>query len=300
MIRAALAFPLDRLSRSLLAGKEAIDFSRPRGEPSIVSPDSVSWRVFSNPVSMFVGGVAAVLLELGEPRVRTGVWEHSSFRADPAGRLRRTGLAAMVTVYGPRSAVEATGARVQALHRRIVGATPAGEPYRADDPDLLGWVQATAAFAFLAAYRKYVGPVSAADRDLYYAEGSAGAPLYGAPEPPQSEAEFNALLTAMRPRLEPSPILGELLGLVRAAPILPPPLRWFQHIGVRAAVDLLPAPIRSDLRLEPHGRLSFAEAGLIRAAAAAVARVPIRSSPPAQACIRLGLPYDYLLRTRHG
>jgi len=72
-----------------------------------VSPDSVSWRVFKNPLSVFIGGVAAVIMELAEPRVRTGVWEHTSFRIDPIRRLRRTGPAAMVTIYGARRTAEA-------------------------------------------------------------------------------------------------------------------------------------------------------------------------------------------------
>lgn len=40
---------------------------------ALTSPDSLSWQVFKNPVAMFVGGIAAGLLELAEPRVRTGV-----------------------------------------------------------------------------------------------------------------------------------------------------------------------------------------------------------------------------------
>jgi uncharacterized protein (DUF2236 family) len=82
------------------------DFSRPRGGPALVPAGSVSWRVFKNPVSLFIGGVAAVILELAEPSVRSGVWDHSSFRKDAVMRLRRTGAAAMMTVYGPRSAAE--------------------------------------------------------------------------------------------------------------------------------------------------------------------------------------------------
>jgi uncharacterized protein (DUF2236 family) len=62
-------------------GGPRVDFRQPAGEPALAAPDSVSWRVFKNPVSLFVGGVTAVILELAEPRVRTGVWEHSSFRA---------------------------------------------------------------------------------------------------------------------------------------------------------------------------------------------------------------------------
>ena len=77
------------------------------GRAGLVAADSVSWRIFKNPVSVFIGGVAAVVLEFGDPRVRDGVWQHSSFRTDPLTRLQRTGLAAMVTVYGPRSKAEA-------------------------------------------------------------------------------------------------------------------------------------------------------------------------------------------------
>ncbi len=74
------------------------DFSEPRGEPALVGPDSVSWRIFKNPVTLFIGGVAAVILELAEPSVRSGVWDHSSFRRNAVMRLRRTGAAAMMTV----------------------------------------------------------------------------------------------------------------------------------------------------------------------------------------------------------
>ena len=89
------------LMRRLAAdvGNPDIDFRAPRGEAALAAADSVSWRVFKNPVALFVGGIAAVLLELAEPRVRTGVWEHSSFRGDPVRRMKRTGLAAMVTVW---------------------------------------------------------------------------------------------------------------------------------------------------------------------------------------------------------
>ena len=121
MLLSALAWPMEKIAGRLVAGEGGVDFTRPPGEPAIVGPDSVSWQVFRNPVTMFVGGVAAVLMELGEPRVRTAVWNQSSFRRDPAGRLRRTGMAAMVTVYGARSSLEALTARVRALHGRIGG-----------------------------------------------------------------------------------------------------------------------------------------------------------------------------------
>ena len=33
----------------------SLDFSQPVGEAALVSPDSVSWRVFKNPFSLFIG-----------------------------------------------------------------------------------------------------------------------------------------------------------------------------------------------------------------------------------------------------
>jgi uncharacterized protein (DUF2236 family) len=160
-----------------LGDQFSADFLRPAGEAALVSPDSVSWRVFKNPLSLFIGGVAAVILELAEPRVRTGVWEHSTFRTDPIPRLRRTGLAAIVTIYGARGKAEAMIARIRRMHDRVAGLTPAGEIYRANDPELLNWVQATAAYGFLQAYHTYVRPLSDLQRDRYYAEGTLAAGL---------------------------------------------------------------------------------------------------------------------------
>src|ERR1700682_2999045 len=115
---AVLQRRLDGTISALLSSQHTriVDISRPPREEALVGPDSVSWRIFKNPIALFVGGVAAVILELAEPSVRTGVWEHSSFRTDPVRRLRRTGLAAMVTVYGGRGTAEAMIAGIVRLH----------------------------------------------------------------------------------------------------------------------------------------------------------------------------------------
>jgi uncharacterized protein (DUF2236 family) len=128
--------------------------------------DGVSWRVFANPISLFIGGVAAVLLELAEPSVRSGVWDHSSFRRDPGMRLRRTRVAAMMTVYGPRSAAEKLIANVVRMHGHVKGTTPDGIAYHANDPRLLDWVQATATFGFAEAITGSSGQCRPAKRTL--------------------------------------------------------------------------------------------------------------------------------------
>lgn len=274
----------------------AVDFARPLGEPALLPPDSVSWRVFKNPVAMFVGGVAAVILELAEPRVRAGVWEHSRFRADPVRRLQRTGLAAMVTVYAAQSVATAMIEGVVRMHDRVAGVTEAGLPYRANDVELLDWVQATAAFGFIEGYHAYVRPVGPIERDLYYGEGPMIARAYGASGAADSQAALDALFAAMRPKLERSAVVFEFLRIMRSAPILPRTLLSVQSLFVRAAVDILPDWARRRLGLGPAFGLRVWERPLVHAGGAAADRVVLRSSPAVQASRRLGLPEDYLFR----
>ena len=243
---------------------------------------------------MFAGGVAAVILELAEPAVRSGVWDHTGFRSDPLRRLQRTGLAAMVTVYGARSVAEEMIAGVVRMHARVQGTTPAGEAYRANDVRLLTWVQATAGYGFLEAYCRYVRPLPAAVRDRFHAEGAPAAQLYGALGAPTSQAEVQALFDALRDRLEPSPIVFEFLDIMRRAPVFPAPMRPAQRLLVRAAVELTPPWIRKRLRLGREHGLRPWEAPLVRAAGALADRILLPSSPAAQSCRRLGLPADYL------
>ena len=285
---------LEAATRALfdLGDRSSADFLRPAGEAAFVSPDSVSWRVFKNPLSLFIGGVAAVILELAEPRVRTGVWEHTTFRVDPIRRLRRTGLAAMVTIYGARSKAEAMIARVRRMHDEVAGSTPGGEVYRANDPQLLNWVQATAAYGFLQSYHKYVRPLSDLQRDHYYGEGTLAASLYGA-SAPTSEAALETRLEAMANRLERSDILFEFLAIMRSAPILPLPLRPVQRLLIRAAIDLTPHWLQTIVGLTGHG-LNAWEAAAVRQMGAFADRLVLENNPAVQACRRMRLPANYL------
>lgn len=278
------------------AGAPAIDFAAPEGEPALIAPDSISWRVFKNPVSLFVGGVAAVILELAEPRVREGVWNHSSFRSDALTRLQRTGLAAMLTVYGPRSRAEAMIAGVVRRHASVTGHTPAGERYDANDQDLLDWVQATTGFGFIGAYSAYVQRLSGAEFDRAYAEAAPAAALYGAHGAPRSRAEFDMLLRKMERRLEPSPVIGEFLRIMAEVRAFPAPLRPLQRLLIKAAVELVPHAVRTKLGLGSAWSLKPWERTIVHLAASASDRLILRNAPAVQACRRLWLPDDYLYR----
>ncbi|KQQ87860.1 oxygenase MpaB family protein [Massilia sp. Leaf139] len=264
----------------------AFDFSQPRGELALAPADGISWQVFANPVALFVGGVTAVLLELAEPSVRAGVWNGGGFQRDPLLRLRRTGFAAMMTVYGPRSAAEKMIAQVVRVHERVQGLTPDGMPYRANDPRLLDWVQATAVFGFVEAYHRYVRPLSAREKDAAFIEAEPSARLYGASGALRSWAAWEALLAATAPTLEGSHILADFIRIMTDTPIVPAPMRPVQRLLVRAAVALVPEPVRSLPQLEGQG-LRPGEATLVRTLARSAALLPLGDTPAVQAARRL-------------
>jgi uncharacterized protein (DUF2236 family) len=252
----------------------------------------MAWRVHANLVALAVGGVAAVILELAEPRVRTGVWEHSNFRTEPLARMQRTAESAMITTFGPTAAALARIEMINRLHARISGVTPEGRAYRALDPELLEWVHLTAGYGFLNAYVRYVDPrTSRTEQDRYYREGGRVGRAFGVLDPAVSVAAVEARIEAMRPSLRPHRIIGEFLQIVARSSPLGPPGRPLQPLLVRAAVDLLPPALRRDLNLpeRPLARAAvlvimraFASAaGLTPPAIVAEARARVGRKPPA-------------------
>lgn len=291
LVRSLDAAALDFLNSG---ATRRIDFSRPRGEPALVAPDSVSWRIFKNPVALWSGGIAAVVLELAEPSIRAAIWEQSAFRSDPLGRLRRTGMAAMLTVYGPRSVSEAMIAGVVRMHGKIHGRDGLGRNYSANDSRLLSWVQATAAFGFVNAYHRFVQPLSPDQFDRYYAEGVPASLRYGVVGAPRCQADLDRLVKTMLGELQPSECIFQFLHIMSDSPALPRPLRPLQRWLVRAAVELLPGAVRERLGLTAAFGLTPWQRPLVRLAGLAADRTVLPRGPAAQSCLRLGYPVTHL------
>src|SRR5579863_6461558 len=135
-------FPGMGAVRSALAGSVRDIFNdRGRGETPVIRSDnalypagSVIRRVHGDVTSMMVGGVTALLLQMLHPAALAGVWDHSSFRDDMLGRLRRTARFIAVTTFGDRAAAEQAIARVREVHGHVRGVLPDGTPYSATDP----------------------------------------------------------------------------------------------------------------------------------------------------------------------
>lgn len=154
----------------------SVDFANPVGEPGLCGPESVHWRVYRNPIALAIGGVSAVLLEFADARIRSGVWDHSTYRVDPIGRSKRTAMAALVGVYGPASAARRVIEGVNRMHARVQGATPDGTPYRALDPELLDWQLSTADRLALRAMAKVAELFPASDSPALQAPLRYGLP----------------------------------------------------------------------------------------------------------------------------
>ncbi|TIU06858.1 MAG: DUF2236 domain-containing protein, partial [Mesorhizobium sp.] len=240
----------------------------------------------------------AVLLELAEPRVRDAIWQHSTFRSHALRRLQRTGLAALVTVYGPRTKAKAMIEGVVRMHGRVSGRTSEGEPYHATDPELLDWVQATAGFGFMEAYHVYVHRLHFFERDVMFAEARPVALLYGAAGSPTSQAELYALFDAMRQRLVASPIVLEFLEIMEDLPALPGVAQPLQRPFLKAAVEILPRWVRKRLALGDRWTLTPWERAFVKTTAAICESIVLPSSPAVQSCRRLGLSESYLYRRR--
>jgi uncharacterized protein (DUF2236 family) len=264
------------------------------------------WRVNRHLVVWGAGGGRALLLQLAHPLVAAAVVEHSRFGADPVGRLRATLATSYAYVFADAERAAHQVAAVTRRHARVRGVLPlaagrhaAGTPYHALDPDLLLWVYATAVDSWLVAYEHFVGPLTAAEQEAYYAEARRPGPLWGIPP-----ERFPPGLAALRDWMAEAIASGEVAvsdqarGLARR--VLQPPVWWLPGPVMTPltlpAVGLLPPPLRAGFGLAWGPRR---EALLRWAAARSRALVPhlpscVRDVPAARAAARR------VSRTRRG
>ncbi|MGV8189940.1 oxygenase MpaB family protein, partial [Pseudomonas aeruginosa] len=78
-----------------------VDFESPKGDPGLFGPDAADHHAAEVAVDLPAGGIGALLLQMLHPLALAGVWDHSNFRDDLLGRLRRTGQFISATTYGP-------------------------------------------------------------------------------------------------------------------------------------------------------------------------------------------------------
>jgi uncharacterized protein (DUF2236 family) len=262
-------------------------------------PGSQMWHV--NREAVLLGaGPAALLLQIAHPAVAEGVAAHSDFPADAFGRLRRTLRTTLDMIFGDGVAASAAVERLNRVHagirgdiadedgRRVLGASS----YRALDPDLLLWVQATLVVTSVRAYRAWVGPLSTAECERLWAEARSVGQHLGIPMA-VSPPTWPALLAWFEDQLRPGGPISVTPTARRLAPaIARPPLPimpgWAVDLLMSPGLALLPPRLRVEFGLPwPAGRAAAANL-LARGLRAWVAMVPRdwRAMPPARAAER--------------
>ena len=266
-LRAAIAGQVLRL-----VGRASGDtpFLESTADAGFFGPQSVCWRVHGDFTSMMIGGVTALLLQMLHPRALAGVWDHSDFRHDMTGRLRRTARFIAGTTYGSADEATALIAHVQKIHDVVHGTMPDGTPYSANDPDPLTWIHVAEVSSFLAAYLRYKDAgLSAADQDRYFAETALVAEKLGAEDVPKTRAAVAAYLAKVRPELLYDHRTGEVARALLDQRAASPAIAPFMKLIFQAAQDLLPA-----WAAEMHGfRVAPVSRPAVRTAARALGRV---------------------------
>jgi uncharacterized protein (DUF2236 family) len=222
-------------------------------------PESIIRRVGNTPVTPFLGGGAAVLLQIAHPLIAAGVANHSDYHRDLWRRLGRTLRALYLITYGTEAEAEHTAAAVQAIHSRVIGTTrsrlgrfPAGTAYSAADPDLMLWVHATLVHASLAAYQRFQQALTDDEQERYYQDMTVLARLFGVPETviPRHLGDFRSYFDAQLTSetitvTEPA---RRVAAVILRAP-LPVPIRLIAPAHRLATAALLPPRLRHEYEL---------------------------------------------------
>ncbi len=247
--------------RQALVGKVRGVFNDPEvGEKPVPPSDDALFErnspirmVHADIVSMMVGGMRSLLLQMLHPHALQGVIDHSNFREDMHGRLRRTARFIAVTTFGHRDDAKMAIERVNRIHAAVGGTLPDGTPYAASDARTLAWVHVAEATSFLAAYLRHVRPdMPGHEQDEYYRQFAVIARALGADPVPLDRREAELMFRELRKDLRPSPQAREIADLVlkERSPGTPPAL---QAILGAEAVALLPSFARAMLGLEKPG-----------------------------------------------
>lgn len=217
-----------------------------RRADALFSPDEVAWQVNGDVVTMMIGGVSGLLLQMLHPAVLAGVWDHSDFRADMHGRLRRTAKFIATTTYDHAAAGRAAVDKVNRIHAKLAGTLPDGTPYRVSDPHLLAWVHVTETISFLDSWIRYAEPdMSMARQDAYFADmARMGEALHAAPVP-RTRAEAEALIRSYRPELRADARTHEVAAMVMRQTVGQASVDVVAGVIMQAGMDLLPAWARA-------------------------------------------------------
>ncbi len=98
--------------------------------------------------------------------------------------MRNTFGYVVTTTFGNTDAATRLIERVRRMHERVNGTLPDGRPYRAMDPELIGWVHTAIPWSIMLAYDAYRRPLTVDEKNRYLAEQAVIGRMGGAGDIP--------------------------------------------------------------------------------------------------------------------
>ena len=215
-------------------------FAHPPGDPGLLGADAVAWRVHAHFVGMMVGGLSSLMLQALHPRALAAVWDHSNFRHNLKGRLGRTAYFVAVTTYGATADALAAIERVNKIHAQVKGLMPDGNPYVANEPELLRWVHLGEVTSFLNGYQWLsTQPLNGAEANTYTLEMASIGQRLGADPLPTDATSSHEALKQFLPQLKFDARTQEILHVIESYPVdlwdMP-----FMKLVIQASFHILP------------------------------------------------------------
>jgi uncharacterized protein (DUF2236 family) len=217
------------------------DFTKPKGDAGLFGPTSVAWLVHANFTAMMVGGLSSLIVQSLHPRALAAVWDHSDFRSKLKERLGRTAYFVAATTYGGEAMALNAIRRVNTIHANIRGTDLQGQPYVANEPELIRWVHLVEVTSFLAAYQHLAKqPLSPQACDQYMAEMARVGHMLGAMDLPLTYADTQAELHGFANVLSFDARAQEILQIIQAYPVDVLDKPWMALI-LKCAFDVMPS-----------------------------------------------------------
>lgn len=266
-------------------------------------PDSVSWRVFADPVSK-LGGMAALILQALNPYMMKVFYNTTESHGDADGRDERTGRYFDTVTFGDTAHADYAASIVRRMHARAVWTDPhTGQELRADNPEWLAWTHNTFVYALISASNAFGNPLTPAEQNQFIVEQHIAARLIGIEDAallPNTKAELDEYIDAQRGWLALTIEAAEVTRMLRKPTLKGNPIKVWSLIIIQDGVlSLLPdwalllygiegrpmnlrAAARTTKRLMGIARRSQSYGELVGAATAKVEDHPYRKVRPAR------------------
>lgn len=248
----------------------------PRADEGYYGPNSVSWKVFSDPASG-LGAKNALFLQMLDPGMMTH-FERVSLTSEGAdemaARFDRTAAYLRDSVFADTAHADAAAKRVDHLHEQATWTNPeTGEVEIAKQPEWMRWTWWTYIWSAVRGYQVFGPGLSTADADRLVVESHIGADHLHVPGPHfETFADVDAYI---REELNTKAvtIFAAMAGhSLRHPDVKGPVAKWVTRQILNGVLSLLPEQAKLFFAVEDRSAKEFARGARFTKLIATLAR----------------------------